>query len=173
MDTLQTILERRSVRRFRPEPIPAGHLRSIVEAGRQAPSASNRQPWHFIIVGDPAQKERVAQACNSQMWMADAAYIVVAVGLPQASGKWYRVDVAIAMENMVLAARSLGYGTCWIGAFDPEKLKAVCGIPAEGEVVACTPLGVPEAWPAPRERKARATVFSGERYGQELVLTEG
>jgi nitroreductase len=69
---------------------------------------------------------------------------------------------------MVLAARSLGYGTCWIGAFDPEKVKAVCGIPAEAEVVACTPLGVPDVSPAARERKPWEQIFSAERYGQPL-----
>ncbi len=168
MDTLQTILERRSVREYEDSSIPAGHLRQILEAGRQAPSAANRQPWHFVVVGDPAQKRRVAEACNGQMWMAKASHILVAVGLPQVSAKWYRVDVAIALENMVVAARSLGYGTCWIGAFDPERVKAVCGLPAEVEVIACTPLGLPKAWPAPRVRKEWGEVFSGDRYGQPL-----
>jgi nitroreductase len=168
MDTLQTILERRSIRQYKPQPIPAEHLKQILEAGRQAPSAANRQPWHFVVVGDPEQRQRVAQACNGQMWMADAAYILVALGLPKVSGKWYRVDVAIALENMVLAARSLGYGTCWVGAFDPEKVKAVCQIPVEAEVVACTPLGVPDAAPAARERKALGQVFSADRYGEPL-----
>jgi len=170
MDTLQTIMERRSIRKYKPEPIPAEHLRQILEAGRQAPSAANRQPWHFIVVGEPEQKRRLAEACRGQMWMADAAYILVAVGLPAVSNKWYRVDVAIALENMVLAARSLGYGTCWIGAFEPEQVKAVCQIPAELEVVACTPLGVPDAAPAARERKPWGEIFSGEFYGQKLKV---
>lgn len=168
MDTLQAIFERRSVRKYKREPIPNEHLEQILEAGRQAPSAANRQPWHFIVVRDAEQKRRVAEACNGQMWMADAACILVALGLPSVSSKWYRVDVAIALENMVLAARSLGYGTCWIGAFDPEKIKAVCEIPAEVEVVACTPLGVPDVMPAARERKPWEQIFSAERYGQPL-----
>lgn len=168
MDTLQAIFERRSVRKYKREPIPNEHLEQILEAGRQAPSAANRQPWHFIVVRDAEQKRRVAEACNGQMWMADAACILVALGLPSVSSKWYRVDVAIALENMVLAARSLGYGTCWIGAFDPEKIKAICEIPAEVEVVACTPLGVPDVMPAARERKPWEQIFSAERYGQPL-----
>ena len=173
MDTLQTILQRRSVRKYRPDPIPDEHLQQILEAGRQAPSAGNRQPWHLVVVGDTSQKQRVAQACNGQMWMAEAAYILVAVGLPQVSEKWYRVDVAIALENVVLAARSLGYGTCWIGAFDPGRVREVCQIPAEAEVIACTPLGVPEAWPAARERKSWDELFSAERYGRALELGGG
>jgi nitroreductase len=168
METQQTILDRRSIRKYKPQPIPHADLQQILEATRQAPSAANRQPWHFILVGDPEHKQRVAQACNNQMWLADAAYIVIGVGLPQVSAKWYRVDVAIALENLVLAARSLGYGTCWIGAFDPAKVKQAAGIPDEFDVVACTPLGVPDAAPAARERKPWSEIFSANTYGEPL-----
>jgi nitroreductase len=170
MDTLQTILERRSVRTYKKEPIPAEQLQQILEAGRQAPSAANRQPWHFVVVGDAAQKQRVAQACNNQMWMADAAYILVAVGLPEVSNKWYKVDVAIALENMVLAAKGLGYGTCWIGAFSPEAVAQAVGLPEGAEVVACTPLGVPDSAPPARQRKEWNEVFSLDSYGKALDL---
>jgi len=168
MDTLQTILERRSIRQYKKEPIPEDHLKQILEAMRQAPSAANRQPWHFIVVRDPQQKQRVASACNDQMWLADADCIIVGAGSPQVSNKWYRVDLAIALQTMVLAARSLGYGTCWIGAFDPAKVKDACGIPADMDVVACVPLGVPAVSPAARERKAWDQIFSADRYGQPL-----
>ena len=168
MEALEAIFERRSIRRYKRQSMPDEDLKQILEAGRQAPSAANRQPWHFIVVGDQGQKDRVAQACNGQTWMADAAYIIVAVGLPQVTEKWYKVDVAIALENVVLAARSLGYGTCWIGAFDPAKVKEVCQIPSELEVVVCTPLGVPDIAPAPRTRKPWSQVFSLDRYGQVL-----
>lgn len=169
MDTLQTIMTRRSIRSYTSDSIPDAHLLQILEAARQAPSASNRQPWHFVLVGEPVQKQALAAACANQTWMADAAYIVVALGLPAISAKWYRVDVAIALEHLVLAAHSLGYGTCWIGAFDAEAVRRVCGIPADVEVVACTPLGVPAVRPAARSRKAAGQIFSRERYGQPLV----
>ncbi len=170
MDAMQAILERRSVRKYRKEPIPAEDLRQILEAGHQSPSAANRQPWHFVIVSDPERKQRVAQACNGQTWLADAACILVGVGLPAVSEKWYRVDVAMAMENMVIAARSLGYGTCWIGAFKPDEVKAACELSEGAEVVACTPIGVPEAWPEARERKEWSAVFSKDCYGEALNL---
>ena len=170
METLQTIMERRSTRKYKPEPIPTEALKAILEAARQAPTAANRQPWHFVIVSDPEQKRRVAAACNNQMWMADAAYIVVAAGLPTISSKWYKVDVAISLQNLVLAAYSLGYGTCWIGAFDPMKVRQVCGLSEEMEVVACTPLGVPDAAPAARPRKEWGQLFSADRYGEPLKL---
>ncbi len=170
METLQAIFERRSIRKYKPEPIPAEHLRRILEAGRQAPSAANRQPWHVVVVTDPEQRRRVAEACNGQLWMADAGCILVACGLPQVTEKWYQVDVAISLQTMVLAAWSLGYGTCWIGAFDPAKVKAVCGLPEGMEVVACSPLGVPDAAPAARPRKPWGELFSSDRYGQPLEL---
>jgi nitroreductase len=170
MDVFTAIFERRSVRTYKREPIPDADLRQILEAGHQAPSAANRQPWHFVVVGDPEQKLRVAQACNNQMWMADAAYILVAVGQPPVTAKWYKVDVAIALQTMVLAAKSLGYGTCWIGAFADENVRAVCGIPDDMEVVACTPLGVPDASPPARQRKDWNEVFSRDRYGEPLDL---
>lgn len=168
MDTLQTIMQRRSVRRYKGEPVKPEHLQQILEAARQAPSAGNRQPWHLVVVRDPEQKKRLAQACNGQLWLADADCIVVAVGLPEVNARWCRVDATIALENLVLAARSLGYGTCWIGAFDPEKVRGVCAIPDGVEIVACTPIGVPDEWPAPRPRKEWRDLFSEDRFGQPL-----
>ena len=168
MDTLKTIFDRRSIRRYKDQAIPEEDLKQILEAGRQAPSAANRQPWHFVVVGDGAQKMRVAEACNGQTWISDAAYVLVAVGLPKVSEKWYRVDVTIALENMVLAAYSLGYGTCWIGAFDPAKVAAAVNLPKDAVVVACTPLGVPDVSPAARDRKGWGEVFSADSYGQEM-----
>ena len=170
MDTFETLFARRSVRRYKDQPIPAEDLKQILEAGRQAPSASNRQPWHFVVVTDTEQKRKVAQACNGQMWMADAGCILVALGLPELTKKWYRVDVAISMQNMVLGARSLGYGTCWIGAFAPEQVKAVCQVPDALDVVACTPLGVPDVSPEPKGRKAWDEVFSSDTYGTAIEL---
>lgn len=168
MDTMEVILARRSVRKYRAEPIPRDDLTQILEAGRQAPSAANRQPWHFVVVREPEQRRRVAEACNNQMWMAEADCILVGVGRNDINEKWYKVDAAIAMQNMILAAHSRGYGTCWIGAFDPVKLKEVCGIPAELDIVACTPVGVPAMEPAARARKEWGEVFSAERYGEAM-----
>jgi len=170
MDTLECIMSRRSVRRYKREPIPVEDMRQIVEAGRQAPSAANRQPWHFVVVGDPDQRQALAQACNGQSWMADAAYIIVACARPAISSNWYRVDVAIAVENMVLAAKALGYGTCWIGAFDAAKVKAVCGIPDDVEVIACASLGVPDVSPEARQRKSTSEVFSLDSFGNVLSI---
>jgi len=173
MDTITTIMERRSIRRYKTDEIPPADLDKILEAGRQAPSAANRQPWHFVLTRDKELKKQVAAACSGQHWMADADVILAGIGLPSASAGstgrlWYKVDVAIAMQNMILAATSLGYGTCWIGAFSEEEVKKVLDVPEEMRVVALTPIGVPDTSPAARPRKEVNQVFSAEKYGQPI-----
>lgn len=166
MDTIQAIMKRRSVRKYQAKPISDEHLNTIMECGRQAPSAANRQPWHFVVVRDEEQRKKLADACSGQHWMADAGAIIAGVGKPGTSEKWHPVDVAIAMQNMILAATALGYGTCWIGAFDQEKVKEVLGIPDDLVVVALTPVGVPADAPDARPRMPMAEFASLDRYGK-------
>ena len=169
MDTLDAIMQRRSVRKYSPSPIPEQDLKKILEAGRQAPSAANRQPWHFIVVRDEAQKKRLAEACSGQSWMADAGAIIAGLGKPQVSDKWHPVDVAIAMQNMILAATALGYGTCWVGAFDEAQVKAVLGLPDDLRVVALTPVGKPLDKPDRRPRMPMDEFVSLDRSGGKLA----
>lgn len=167
-DTVSAIMARRSVRKYQPKPVPQEDLTTILEAGRQAPSAANRQPWHFVVVCDEAQKRKLAEACSGQTWMADAGVIIAGIGKPQVNEKWYPVDVAIAMQNMILAATALGYGTCWIGAFDGEQVAQLLGVPSECKVVALTPVGVPADQPGARPRMALGEFASRDRYGEAL-----
>jgi nitroreductase len=169
LDTIDAIMRRRSVRKYEAKPVAEKDLATILEAGRQAPSAANRQPWHFIVVRDEDQKRRLAEACSDQMWMADAGVIIAGVGKPSVNEKWFPVDVAIAMENMILAATALGYGTCWIGAFDQGKVKEVLGVPEELQVVALTPVGVPADRPDARPRQPMAEFASLDRYGEHFA----
>jgi nitroreductase len=165
-DTLSVIMSRRSVRKYQPKPLPDKDLSAIVEAGRQAPSAANRQPWHFVVVLDQDLKRKVAEACSGQSWMADAGAIIAAIGKPSVNEKWYPVDVAIAMQNIILAATSLGYGTCWVGAFDGEQVAHLLGVPSDGKVIALTPVGIPADQPAARPRMPVAEFASRDRYGE-------
>ena len=167
--TISVLMRRRSVRKYESEAIPAEDLQAILEATRQAPSAANRQPLHFVVVRDPGQKARLAGACNGQMWLAQADCIVAAIGWPTQSPKWYAVDAAIALQNLVVAAAALGYGTCWIGAFAEDSVRDVLSLPDEAKVVALTPLGVPADSPAARPRKPFADLFSLDRYGQTMA----
>lgn len=167
-DAIRTMMERRSIRTYQPRPLPDKDLKAICEAGRCAPSAANRQPWHVVVVRDEEQKKRLAAACANQSWMADAGVILAGVGRPAVSEKWYAVDVAIAMENMVIAATSLGYGTCWIGAFDQAQVKEALGLPEDLTVIALTPVGVPADHPEARPRMPMAEFVSLDRYGEKV-----
>jgi len=180
VDLFEVIERRRSIRKFKPFPIPEEDLKKILEAGRLAPSGGNRQPWQFIIVRASETKRALAAAANNQLFIADADTVVVALGDPKASAKLpyplsstripHRQDPMIAIEHMVLAATALGYGTCWIGAFNEEEVKEILKIPKDFEVIALLPIGVPAENPPPKPRKAFNEIFFKESYGVPLEL---
>jgi nitroreductase len=167
MDVFEAIRARRSIRKFRPKPIPNKELETILEAGRLAPSAGNRQPWRFIVVKDPDRKKALSKAADNQTFIADASVVVVALGDPEASPRWFSRDPMIAVEHMVLAATALGYGSCWIGAFNEEEVKRILGIPERLKVIVLLPIGFPDEAPAPRERKPLKEIVFLEKYGEE------
>lgn len=164
MDVFEAIKTRRSIRKYRPEAIPDEELELILEAARLAPSAGNRQPWRFILVQDTDRKKAVAEIANKQAFLEDAAAIVVAVGDPDLSARWHEKDPMIALEHMVLAATTLGYGTCWIGAFDEDALKRLLKIPTKMKAVALLPIGAPAEKPASRPRKELSEIFFKEEW---------
>jgi len=164
MDVLETIRIRRSIRKYKPEPIPSEKLEMIMEAARLAPSAANRQPWNFVVVQDRERKKALAKAANDQTFLGDAGAVVVAVGDPERSTRWHQKDTMIALEHMVLAATALGYGTCWIGAFDEDAVKSLLKIPAKMKIVALLPIGMPDEKPAARQRKELSEIFFKEEW---------
>jgi len=169
MEVLEAIKKRRSIRRFRLETIPDETLRLILEAGRLAPSAGNRQPWRFILVKDAERRRALAEATDNYLFVADASVVVVALGDPNASPRWFRQDPMIAMEHIVLAATSLGYGTCWIGGFNEEEVKRVLRVPERLAVIAMLPIGIPDESPPPRPRKALEEIVYLEEHGKPLA----
>jgi len=166
MDILEAIRTRRSIRKFRPKPIQDEKLKMILEAGRLAPSAGNRQPWFFVVVKDLERKRTLAKAADNQMFIADAGVIIVALGDPEVSPRWFRQDPMIALEHMVLVATGLGYGTCWIGAFNEDEIKSLLRIPEKLKVIALLPIGFPNESPTPRERKKLKEFVFLEKYGE-------
>lgn len=164
MNIFEAIRTRRSIRKYRPETIPNRKLKMILEATRLAPSADNRQPWYFVLVQDSDRRKTLAQAANNQTFLADAAIIVAAVGEPDVSPEWHEKDTMIALEHMVLAATALGYGTCWIGAFDEEAVKRLLNIPKRMKVVALLPIGVSDEKPAAKSRKKPSEIFFREEW---------
>ena len=125
------------------------------DAARVAPSAKNRQPFHFYVIRSGEVRAKLKEAYAGD-WFVEAPIIVCicarpAQGFSRADGKNYAdIDAAIAFDHLTLAAAAEGLGTCWIGAFDPGAARRVLEIPEDLEPVAMTPLGVPEEPLRPR-----------------------
>ena len=171
MKVLDVIQKRRSVRKYKEDPIPEKALMRVLEAARLAPSGKNFQPWKFIIVKDKALKEKLAQASAGQFFMAEAPIIIVGCGFPDNCyahmGRYMKswsVDVTIALEHLILQAQEEGLGTCWIGSFEEEEVKAILNIPENVKVLALTPLGYPDEIPRFRGRKILDEIVSYDRY---------
>ena len=173
MEFYEVIRTRRSIRAYRPDPIPEDAFNRVLEATRVAPSGSNRQPWRFIIVKDEELKRRLAAACGNQGFIAEAPVVVVACGFDINYNRGgymgemsMLVDVSIAFTHLILAARAEGLGTCWIGAFDNEEVKEILEIPEDVNVVAVTPLGYPkdDRFPEPGPRKPLTEMVTTDRF---------
>ncbi|MFH0880089.1 MAG: nitroreductase family protein [Lentisphaerota bacterium] len=170
MSFLDLVRKRFSVRGYHKTAVSSEDLDTILEAGRLAPSAANHQPWYFIVITEEVQRKKLAQAYGRDWFWSAPAILVVCVEPAKA---WKRndgvnfahVDGAIAMDHMTLCATELGLGTCWVGAFDHAKLKAVLNLPEGIEVVAMTPIGRPLKPEAPeKNRKALSEIVRYEQW---------
>ena len=116
MNVLDAISTRRSVRKYKLDPIPDEDLEKILTSAQIAPSAGNKQPWRFVVVSDPETKKKLGKMARNQTWISDAGIIIAALAMdkdsPEIYERWVEKDVMIAVEHIVLAAWSLGYGTC-------------------------------------------------------------
>jgi len=164
MDVMTAIRGRRSIRKYRPKEIPAEVLEEVLEAARLAPSAGNRQAWELIIVTDPNLKEKLVPVCNNQQFVGECSAFLAAVEVP--GQRWTVTDLTIMMDHITLAAHGKGLGTCWIGAFDPDALGQLLGVPQDRSVSVCLTLGYPDEEPAERGRRSAQELFHWERYGQ-------
>jgi len=154
MSLVDVLLSRRSVRRYEKKTVPADVVKTILEAGRQAPSASNVQPWHFIVLTDDAIKEQLSHG-RWNTFIKDSAFTIVGCGYigNDYGRKWSTVDTTIALQNMVIAAWAVGIGSCWIGDFKEEDVKELLRIPENQKVVALISFGYPAEQPGSKQKK--------------------
>jgi nitroreductase len=158
MDFFELIQARYSVRAYKPDPVEDEKLQRILEAARLAPTAANRQPFQIIVL-KTAGRQAELRPIYPRDWFLQAPLLLCACGIPaqnwiRRDGKNYNdVDVTIAMDHLILAAASLGLGTCWIAAFDPSAARQILRLPEGVEPVAFTPLGYPADAPRPKQRK--------------------
>ena len=163
MEVKEAIATRLSIRQYADKPIPPDHMEILLTALRLAPSASNRQNWEFVFVGDPDLKQRIVPACFHQGFVSECAFFIAAVADPMQ--KWHQVDITIALTNFTLQATELGYGTCWLGAFDEIRLKELLKIPKDKRVVVCMAFGLPKGRPLPKARKSIEEFVYLNSYG--------
>jgi nitroreductase len=170
MDFLDLVQQRYSVRAYRPAPVEDDKLAQVLEAARLAPTAANRQPFQ-LIVAHVKGREAELQRVYARRWFIQAPLVICACGIHDQA--WERdadginytaVDVGIVMDHLILAATSLGLGTCWIAAFNPIAARQVFGLPEGVEPVALTPLGYPADQPIPKARKPLADLVRYEKW---------
>jgi nitroreductase len=161
-DAIRTLL---AVRSYQDRPIPDEVLRRILEAGRLSPSASNKQPWHFVVVQDPATIAQLAALAPSGPYIAGAplAIVVVIDQTPYAVS-----DASRAIQDMLLAAWDEGVGGNWVGFGGMDGVKTLLGIPANLDVLAILPFGYPadRVGRGKKTRKPLAEIVHRERWGE-------
>jgi len=182
MDLMDAIKGRRSIRKYKPDPVPQEALHTLMEAVRWAPSWANTQCWEVIVVKDSKVKSELSTALRETnpalLSMTEAPLILILCGKKGISGyskgqprtvkgDWLMFDTGLAMQNLCLAAYALGLGTVIIGLFDHRKAAEILSVPQNVEVVAMTPLGypIPQAF-SPKRKDISEFVFC-DRYGKK------
>ncbi len=170
MDFWQLLENRYSVRDFDLSvEVSSEEVERLLSAAIRAPSAGNRQPWHFYVVRDRAVRQALAAAAYGQEFVAQApVVIVVCADAEQSAGRYgdrgrelYCLqDTAAATEHILLAAVALGLGGCWVGAFDEGRAARVLDLPKRHRPVAILPIGKPVGRPVMRPRQPLGTVAS-------------
>lgn len=180
MDVFTAIRERRSCRRFSPEPVPEEVIERILELAAWAPSPLNLQPWEFIVITNRAKKEEIhAEAVRCKAWaleksgwkwisgyqvdfLISAPVLIAVVGDPKKSGvdmfmeggpSGYEHACAAAIQNMLLAAHASGLGTLWFTFFERDRMGKILGVAGEKRVIALVALGMPDGPPQAMPRK--------------------
>ena len=169
MEFLELVRSRYSVRAYEPTPVEEEKLQLVLEAALLAPTASNRQPFRLIVISTEG-REAELQRIYSRNWFTQAPLIICACAVPdegwvRMDGKGYAdVDVTIAMDHLILAARSLDLGTCWIADFDPAIAREVLGLPDGVDPVFFISLGYPAVQPGSKTRKPLSDLVRYERW---------
>jgi nitroreductase len=165
-DVVRTVL---AVRQFRDQPVPESVIAEIVEAGHLTASASNRQPWHFIVVQNKATLQQLAALAKTGPYISQASLAVV-VGIDQGNPLAIS-DASRAIQDMILTAWSHGVGSNWVGFHGLQAVNPLLGIPDEIEVLAIVPFGYPvqQIGSGVKKRKPLGEVAHREKWGQPFA----
>jgi nitroreductase len=166
---LPEIANRRSVRKYLPTPVPKDVVERILEAGRRAPSAKNRQAWRFIAIQDADLRAKVEEAAFGQEYVGEAPLILalcttnVEYKMPNGISS-HPVDLGIAGAFMLLQAVHEGLGTCIVTTFREEEIKSLLTVPYSMRIVMLITVGYPDEDPEPTERLPLSRVTSKDHW---------
>ena len=160
---------RRSVREFKKTPISNECIDLILEAGWCAPSASNKQPWEFIVIKNNNSLEYISKNARYGRFIKNAPLVIATLTKPKTSPKWHLIDGTIATQQMILEAWALGIGTCWIGNMNREKVKSWLKVPPHFHLLTVIPYGYfdLEGYTEP-SRKAKKNLIHYEFHGNRV-----
>lgn len=171
------IKNRRSVRRYSKKDVSNDLIMRILESAGYAPSAGNHQPWEFIVVKDSKTKKDLVEASYNQDWMLEAPIFIVACTNNRLAGavygerglRLYGIQaVAAAIENILLTARSLGLGSCWVGAFSEIRAAAILQCPDYVRPCAIITIGYPTEEPSMPPRQSIDEYVHIEVFGKTI-----
>ncbi len=138
---LEFIKNRRSIRSFQDKQVPDNEVQMILEAGRWAPSASNKQPWEFYIIRDKEILKEISKNAIYGRHIKRAPFAIAIVGKKTTSPNYYIQDTSLVSMNMMLMAWSMGIGTCWIGSMNREKVKEILHLGKDDYLLTILPMG--------------------------------
>lgn len=171
MDVYECIRTRRSVREFKPDPVPDDIVHKLLQAGRWAPSSSNTQPWHFVVVRDRETIAAIGQIATQGAFIGQAP---LAIAIVMENARRPQLDAGRALQQMELMAWSEGLGTCFVGIRAPEQQQAIkdlLGIPEAMELITVLPFGYCLAGrrTAGTPRKPMVEMAHSETFGTAYV----
>ena len=171
MDVYETIKSRRTVRDYKPDPIPVDLLHKILQCARWSPSSSNTQKWSFIVIRDRETLENLGKIATQGPFIGQAP-LAIAVVMDEAPRP--QLDAGRALQQMELMAWSEGVGMCFVGvreADQQEAVKELLGIPGKMELIALLPFGYRSDIPKPAgtPRKPMRDIIHWERFGGPVV----
>lgn len=167
MDVFDAIRNRRSVRKYKKDPVETSKIQKCLEAAQWAPSASNRQPWHFIVVKNEKTRKALSDIHPYGKFMKESPVVIVVLCDPEKHPKYFMYDPCIATQNLLLAAYAQGLGTCWMGMVNvdfEDEVKTVLAIPDHVAILCCVSVGYPDETPT-STRKDLSEIVSYEKYG--------
>ncbi|MDP6491558.1 MAG: nitroreductase family protein [Kiritimatiellia bacterium] len=170
MAVMEQIRKRYSVRKYEDRAVESEKLAAVLEAARLAPSARNVQEWRFVVVQDAAMRAELVEAANGQKFVGAAPVVIVCCAVDtnyvmRCGQCAHPIDLAIAIEHMALQAVEEGLGTCWIGSFFPDKIRALLNIPDDIMVVELLTLGYPADTAPDKKRVPLSDIVSHETWG--------